>query len=150
MTDAVRRARPVATFAHGTLTGYNRHACRCADCTAAKRDYQRATRDTRLARDRASYAADPHRRNASAKTYHARRVAIVARYKLAKGCADCGHRGPAGELHLHHRDPRLKSFNIAMSLHRQWSLVKAEIAKCDVLCQACHRDRHRATTRTRP
>lgn len=65
--------------------------------------------------------------------------------KLERGCEDCRRPGlPARVLHFHHRDPAAKSFDIPKNVTRAWSLVEAEIAKCDVLCAGCHAFRHSA------
>jgi hypothetical protein len=72
--------------------------------------------------------------------------AIIAAAK-AGGCADCGKR-PADmrQLHFHHRDPASKAFNVSEAVQTvsraALDRLRAEIAKCDVLCAACHCARH--------
>lgn len=59
-----------------------------------------------------------------------------------KPCMDCGVRYPPYVMDFDHRDPGTKKFNIA--LVNKISSVKAlieEIAKCDVVCSNCHRER---------
>lgn len=57
-------------------------------------------------------------------------------------CDDCGERYPHYVMDFDHRDPLQKLFNIG-SLSRMTSVAKllAEIAKCDVVCANCHRER---------
>jgi hypothetical protein len=55
---------------------------------------------------------------------------------------DCGESDPVC-LDFHHRDPSIKSFEIARGVKcRSLEAVQAEIAKCDVVCANCHRKRH--------
>jgi len=67
--------------------------------------------------------------------------------KLLSGCDMCGFtpsRRNARKLHYHHRDPSDKLFNISNECHNvSWAMLRAEVAKCDVLCADCH-----ATTET--
>jgi hypothetical protein len=75
-----------------------------------------------------------------------RRRAIDA-IKLAAGCADCGYNHFPEALqfdHIPERGPKL--FNVANRTNRRWSLVLAEIEKCEVVCANCHAVR---TWRTR-
>jgi len=89
--------------------------------------------------------------NAAAKS---RRITLarqrIADHKAAHGCRECGERNPL-VLDLHHRHPLEKTFTIGQHLNRAWSVLEAEIAKCDVLCcnyhQRHHRDRYMATIR---
>lgn len=57
-------------------------------------------------------------------------------------CVACGYNKYIGALEFHHRDPKTKSFGIS-SKGQTYSLVRmrAEIAKCDLLCANCHAER---------
>ena len=71
------------------------------------------------------------------RRYHKRREEA---FKLLGGyCVRCGNED---NLEVDHIDPRAKAFDI---FSRTWSMphVKflAEIAKCQLLCRACHRDK---------
>lgn len=75
------------------------------------------------------------------------RAAIRAKVRALKGtvCWSCGGEFVnSSDLHFHHRDPSTKSFTIGdeMGRSRNWEKLEAEIAKCDVLCIPCHRERH--------
>jgi 5-methylcytosine-specific restriction endonuclease McrA len=66
--------------------------------------------------------------------YHERRAAAIA--KLGGKCVTCGS---TTDLELDHTDRRTKAFDLA----KLWSVSKvrfaAELAKCQLLCQRCHR-----------
>jgi hypothetical protein len=57
-------------------------------------------------------------------------------------CIDCGQSYPAYMMDFDHRDPRTKKFEITRVAGRI-SMVKLldEIAKCDIVCSNCHRER---------
>jgi len=77
------------------------------------------------------------------QTRHNRRKrAWLVATKLARGCEHCGYtpRTRADRLHFHHRDPNTKEFSLSNGCHsRSWSQLAAEVAKCDVLCDTCHK-----------
>jgi hypothetical protein len=59
-------------------------------------------------------------------------------------CADCGVRYPHYVMDFDHREGEIKLANIsALNQHRRVSIPKlaAEIAKCDLVCANCHRER---------
>ncbi|MBX9679725.1 MAG: hypothetical protein K2X38_13260 [Gemmataceae bacterium] len=70
-------------------------------------------------------------------------VQKVTEYKLAKGCATCGYREFAEALEFDHLPQYKKNFNVARAARRilDWSVIEAEIAKCEVVCANCHRVR---------
>jgi hypothetical protein len=57
-------------------------------------------------------------------------------------CADCGVKYPPYVMDFDHRGDKL--FEISDAIGREVSLDRflAEIAKCDVVCSNCHRERH--------
>ncbi len=71
----------------------------------------------------------------------------------AGGCSRCGENPEdRRKLHFHHRDPSSKLFEVSgfgkgkSKLPRSAAGVEvllAEIAKCDVLCEGCHREEHK-------
>lgn len=63
------------------------------------------------------------------------------------GCADCGTR--EGELHFHHLDPSTKLFVIADGWAYTADRLALELAKCVVVCEPCHDERHRQITNRR-
>jgi transposase-like protein len=59
-------------------------------------------------------------------------------------CADCGRRYPHYVMDFDHRPGEKKRFNLANaagSSRMSWEVIAAEIAKCDVVCANCHRER---------
>lgn len=68
----------------------------------------------------------------------------LADVKRASGCVVCAEDEPA-VLVFHHVDQSTKAFSISAGLQsRVWRMdeVRAEIAKCVVLCGNCHRKLH--------
>ena len=59
----------------------------------------------------------------------------------ARPCADCGILYPYYVMDFDHRDGATKSFSLH-SVHRVTKrAIMQEIAKCDVVCANCHRER---------
>jgi hypothetical protein len=91
---------------------------------------------------RASYQAN---RDARLKAMARVRAAMRAYVDAVKAvpCQDCGRAFPAVCMDFDHRVGEQKLFNIGESTARIKSLetMKAEIAKCDVVCSNCHRIR---------
>jgi len=78
----------------------------------------------------------------TAKLEAAKALAVEAR---SQPCVDCGTSLPPRVMHLHHRDPADKAFQVSVLVRRhpaKLDLIRAEIAKCDVLCPNCHAMRH--------
>ena len=58
-----------------------------------------------------------------------------------KGCAKCGYKAHPAALHLNHIDPTTKHKPGSCNAYDAgWgrSRLKAELAKCEVLCANCH------------
>jgi hypothetical protein len=67
---------------------------------------------------------------------------FLHKYKEFHGCCDCGNKFPYYVLDFDHRDPNEKSYQPAkLSETGSWEKMLAEIAKCDVVCANCHRER---------
>ena len=57
-------------------------------------------------------------------------------------CADCGVKYPFYVMDFDHKPDTVKEFNIASGLGgKSFKKFYAEIAKCDVVCANCHRER---------
>jgi len=71
---------------------------------------------------------------------YAERRRMVVEAKL-RPCVDCGVQYPYYVMDFDHRDGALKEFSLN-SVHRvtKRSILR-EIAKCDVVCSNCHRER---------
>jgi len=98
------------------------------------------------ARDPEGYAA---RQREASKASVARRRALVAKAK-ARPCMDCGNQYHAVAMDLHHRDPTEKDSLVSQMMGRPVAVIRAEIAKCDVLCAVCHRLRHHELRQAEP
>ena len=72
-----------------------------------------------------------------------RKIRFMAIAYLGGKCSRCGYSKYPEVLEFHHKDPKQKDFNLSSKGHcRSWERVKAEIAKCDLLCANCHREIH--------
>jgi hypothetical protein len=56
-------------------------------------------------------------------------------------CMDCGRRYPPCVMQFDHRDGAAKRFMVSRMIHRSPKLILEEIAKCDIVCANCHRER---------
>lgn len=56
-------------------------------------------------------------------------------------CADCGRPFPPCVMQFDHRDPATKKYLVTRMLTRAHDTILAEVAKCDIVCTNCHRDR---------
>ena len=71
---------------------------------------------------------------------YAERRQLVLEAK-SRPCADCGTQYPYYVMDFEHRDGRLKEFALN-AVHRVTKrAILREIAKCDVVCANCHRER---------
>lgn len=94
--------------------------------------------------NRASYrrrkALDPAKFCGYTNKLATERRELIKRLK-AKPCADCGVQYPHYVMDFDHRDPAIKLFTIGPKKTCQIDRLLAEIAKCDLVCANCHRER---------
>ncbi len=64
--------------------------------------------------------------------------AFLSQIKLEKGCEECGYKAHAAALQFDHINPLEKSFTISKRTSMSLEKLKAEVAKCRVLCANCH------------
>lgn len=66
-------------------------------------------------------------------------------------CADCGGTFKPHQMDFDHRDPSTKEFRLTAgrAMLMSTARVRAEMAKCDVVCANCHRVRTREAMRHR-
>lgn len=69
---------------------------------------------------------------------HYRRKIEEFKTLLGAKCAQCG---ATEDLEFDHIDPDSKSFNISSRATLRRETVLAELAKCQLLCPACHEDK---------
>jgi hypothetical protein len=65
----------------------------------------------------------------------------VLEYLLEHSCVDCGESDPI-VLEFDHRLGKVRGVGELLHQHVRWSVVQAEIARCEVRCANCHRRRH--------
>jgi hypothetical protein len=56
-------------------------------------------------------------------------------------CADCGVRYEPWVMQFDHRDGTKKKFLVSRMIHRGRKTILEEVAKCDIVCANCHRER---------
>jgi transposase len=68
-----------------------------------------------------------------------RRLKEIVVAEAGGRCSLCGYDRNIGALHFHHRDPATKDFGLGdRGLTRSLAAVRAEVAKCVLLCANCH------------
>ncbi len=94
------------------------------------------------AAQRRYYEANRARYRAANDQKRAEIAAFLKAYKEASPCEDCGVSYPAHVMDLDHRPGEDKVCEPAkLSSSGSWTKVHAEIAKCDLVCSNCHRQR---------
>ena len=66
---------------------------------------------------------------------------ILKRYKVMKGCANCGYNKHFAALQFNHIDPMDKhplGLTQLVKSASSWKRIKNEVAKCEILCANCH------------
>lgn len=84
---------------------------------------------------------DPIIRQASQKAIRVRNIAFVKEFLSKNPCVGCGE-SDVVVLDFDHIDPKTKSLGISRmsaSMHFSLDRIRAEMAKCQVLCANCHR-----------
>lgn len=121
-----QRCLPETDFGVRT-NGKPQHWCRACHC-AYQREYYEQRKDyyLKLQNER----VERHRR--------------LLRQAKGVPCADCGCRYPHYVMDFDHRPGEKKCFPLALAAGQtrlSWEKISAEIAKCDVVCANCHRER---------
>ena len=88
---------------------------------------------------------DHYRRNKDAylkrnARFRLRNSEIIREHK-SKPCADCGIQYPYYVMDFDHRQDENKVINLANASRMTRPKILEEIAKCDVVCSNCHRER---------
>lgn len=66
----------------------------------------------------------------------------LIRAEKDRPCADCGIKYPHYVMDFDHLDPKQKEFGVASMINcGSLDLIRKEIAKCEVVCSNCHRER---------
>ncbi len=133
-------------------SGRHYHVTHSEQEKARRKRYYEKNRDRLLAERRANheqnriYASHYREKNREKLNENNRRsLAEKLRrgmeYKVALGCCVCGEKHPA-VLSCHHRNGEEKLDAIAALCNYRWERVEAELKKCDVMCENCHRKLH--------
>jgi hypothetical protein len=75
------------------------------------------------------------------KRAHWRAIAAMLNKIRDVPCRDCGRRFPPCVMQFDHRDAATKKYEVSRIRTRAQATVLAEVAKCDIVCTNCHRDR---------
>jgi hypothetical protein len=67
--------------------------------------------------------------------------------KMGGKCVKCGC---TEALEFDHIDPTTKSFNISAGYHKPMEVLEEELAKCQLLCVSCHREKTKKNQEFRP
>lgn len=68
---------------------------------------------------------------------HERRKRAIA--ILGGVCVKCGS---VERLEIHHKNPKEKSFDVSRNITNAWESIAAELKKCELLCNSCHKKEH--------
>lgn len=98
------------------------------------------------------YMKDHYHRNA--EKYKKAKADLNAAMKAflivekSRPCMDCGVQYPHYVMDFDHREGEIKAIEVSrLRTQGSWRRVKEEIAKCDLVCSNCHRERtHRRRT----
>lgn len=83
---------------------------------------------------------NPGLERARQKARYSRNREVIKRLK-AVPCVDCGKQYPYYVMDFDHRDGEGKTKMISRMTTGSMGIRLAEIAKCDVVCSNCHRER---------
>ena len=79
------------------------------------------------------------RRRHSEKASVIAKKAYVAKYKMEKGCSNCGYSESPAALDFDHIDRTKKNFKLSKAYKYTWEKIHEEIENCVILCANCHR-----------
>jgi len=107
--------------------------------------YNAIAKELGCSKSTVSYYCGVDQKNKNISRQHVRRGEkrqFIQDYKAGKPCMDCGVQYPHYVMDFDHRPDEIKLFNIGITYrHATVEDIKAEIAKCDLVCSNCHRER---------
>jgi hypothetical protein len=109
----------------------------CANCHAVRTyEWVRANKATLT-----WFAVGVSSRIEETRAYWKANVDLLAKLRDVP-CLDCGRRFPFYVSQFDHRDPTQKRYTVSQMIsHAGPETILAEVAKCDIVCANCHRDR---------
>lgn len=154
---AGRYTRPMDPHQDALFSSDTHGLRRCSRCRQLKplnefslRDLDKGLRNHYCRPCRAAYRRGHYERNRPDYVQRAMREMRMKRedglirlheYLRSHPCVDCGQ-DDITVLEFDHRDPAIKELHIGVMVgRRSWSVILAEIEKCDVRCANCHRRR---------
>lgn len=89
-----------------------------------------------------------HHQSYSAQQIRGRERKLKLIAELGGRCSKCGYNRNFGALEFHHRDPKLKLFQLDMRslANLRWQIIMEEVRKCVLLCANCHAEEHNPTS----
>jgi hypothetical protein len=159
MTDAlVEKAcrncgevRSAREFYKNDLTASGLHSwCRPCCVAAASERQKRLKSDPEWRREQTARLRRWRKENPEAAAAQRERGVernrqYITRLKDQTPCADCGGSFPKPIMEFHHvRGKKLSTVSTLVARAVSLERLKAEIAKCDLVCANCHRIRHHA------
>jgi len=66
---------------------------------------------------------------------------FILMQKLGKPCMDCKQLLNPWQMDFDHRNAKTKLNSVSQMKDKSKTLILAEIAKCDLICSNCHRNR---------
>ena len=67
--------------------------------------------------------------------------AYIRKYKMEKGCQECGYNKLPAALEFDHIDRSKKNFKLSQGHLYSWDRLITELENCIVLCAICHRQK---------
>jgi hypothetical protein len=135
-------------FVCGTIYSYTMGGCRCENCKAAIREY-RARPEVKKKSDAARnkwVKENPKQakesRDKASKKSKQKRYDYVNKLK-DNPCTDCGQRYNHWQMDFDHlkSETKYKSISLLCAHKESFKKIDEEIAKCELVCANCHRDR---------
>lgn len=137
-TDVVRRA--LAAHDLDTTQAKKRRAARAAFAAGERRailSCQIHGEVEHVLEGRRSYRCVRCRADGVAE--HRRRMKRTLIAEAGGACVLCGYSNCEAALQFHHVEPEHKAFHLSLrGITRSWAEVRAEAAKCVLLCATCH------------
>ena len=110
----------------------------CANCHAIRTYNQIQARKARLTPEEWTPGTSKYIEKRRARW---RANAQMLRELCEVPCADCGERYPSCAMQFDHREGTSKKFLVSRMIHRSRKAILEEVAKCDIVCANCHRER---------
>jgi len=131
------------TSSRGMLSGQEDLAAELLKCDVVCANCHRIrTRDRATGRSNATLTAGSSSRGLARKRAYWQGQARLLDDLKRRACVDCGQGFPACAMDFDHVRPLQKRYTVSRMIGRAGTAtIMAEVAKCDIVCANCHRDR---------